>query len=469
VVAGAARRGAHPWAWAALALALALCAALAAAPRATAQPSPGASGAGDPYFPGLGNSGYDVDHYAIDLRYSPPNRRLKATTTIFATATQDLSRFDLDLRGLTVTSVSVDGAEAAFGRDGAELVITPAAPLEAGSAFEVVVEYRGRPRPIKEPGGSIEGWIETRDGAFVVAEPRSARTWFPCNDHPSDKASYEFAVDVPRELTAVANGGPMGRTRAGGRTVFRWRAEEPMATYLATVAIGRFEVERDVANGIPSYVALDPKGAKRSRRALRRTPAILEFFADRFGAYPFAWAGAIVEDAGFLGYALETQTRPIFAVPPGEIILAHELAHQWYGDAVTPSTWKDIWLNEGFATWAEWLWGARRDKWSLRTRFRRFYRQPASSELWDRPPGDPGRRFLFDEAVYVRGAMTLEALRRELGAQAFVRILRAWYSEHIYGNVSTAEFIALAERESGRDLDRFFDVWLYRQGKPRNW
>jgi aminopeptidase N len=443
--------------------AIGLCAAV------PASAAPGSDGAGDPYFPNLGNGGYDVESYELNLRYAPRSRILRGTATVTASATQDLSRFNLDLRGMDVRSVSVDGADAAHRRRGLELLVRPATPLPAGATFETRVRYRGQPQTLRDPGGGIEGWIETGDGAFVVAEPRGASTWFPCNDHPSDKASYEIEITVPRGLHGVSNGALVDRERNRRRSTFRWREDDPMATYLATVAIGRFEIERSREAGIPSYVALDPREARRSRETLRTTPRILRLFSRRFGPYPFETIGAIVEHAAFLGYALETQTRPIYSSAPNQVLLAHELSHQWFGNAVTPAIWKDIWLNEGFATWAEWLWLARVRGVGLRQRFRRIYGLPADHALWRHPPGDPGRSHLFDIAVYFRGGLTLEALRREVGAATFLRILREWLREHLYGNVTTPEFIALAEQESGLELDRFFEVWLYREGKPRRW
>jgi aminopeptidase N len=444
-------------------------AAISFAAAVPANAAPGASGAGDPYFPNLGNGGYDVARYELDLRYTPRSGTLRGSATIIATATQELSRFNLDLRGMRVSDVRVDGAEAPYERGGYELIVNPPVPLSAGQSFETTVQYSGRPRTLRDPDGAIEGWIPTRDGAFVVAEPRGASTWFPCNDHPSDKAAYEIRVSVPEGLHAVSNGTLVERDEGRQRSTFGWRAEEPMATYLATVAIGRFEVSRSREAGIPSYVAIDPRQVRRSRETLRTTPRILRLFAKRFGPYPFDTVGAIVEHAPFLGYALETQTRPIYSRAPNQVLLAHELAHQWFGNAVTPATWNEIWLNEGFATWSEWLWLARVRGVSLRQRFRRIYGLPADNALWRHPPGDPGPKHLFDIAVYFRGGLTLEALRREVGTHTFLRILRTWFAEHLYGNVTTADFIALAERESGRDLDRFFEIWLYREGKPSRW
>jgi aminopeptidase N len=453
-----------------VALGLAVCAGGPADASAQAY-TPGSAGLGDPYFPKAGNGGYDVSHYEIDLRYRARSRRGVATTVVTATATHGLSRFDLDFRGPEITDLTVDGRPAGFVRRGQELVITPRAPIDDGDRFVVEVSYDGRLRKLTDPDGSLEGWIPTRDGAFVASEPRGSPTWFPCNDHPTDKAAYGFRITVRKGRKAVANGLLVDRERRRRWTTFAWREDEPMATYLATATNGRFDLDRSPVAGIPSVVAVDPREARRSRRPLRKMGPMLGLFEERFGAYPFDATGAIVDHAPFVGYALETQTRPVYDRAPDEGTVAHELAHQWFGDAVTPERWSDIWLNEGFATWAELLWGQHSGGRSLRRSFRELYEVPARDRrYWNPPPGNPGGpRNLFDLTIYLRGAMTLEALRQEIGDAAFYSILRRWYAEHRFGNATTSELIALAERESGRRLDEFFDVWLFQRGKPKDW
>ncbi len=412
-----------------------------------------------------------MSHYALSLRYAPSSNRLRALATVRATATQGLSRFDLDLRHLHVLSVRVDGKRADFARRGQELVVTPARPLPDGGRFKVRVRYRGRPHPVIDPDGSQDGWIPTPDGAFVADEPQGAPTWFPCNDHPTDKATYDFRVTVPRGITAVANGRLVRRTPHRRHTTFVWSEGAPMATYLATATIGRFEVSRSRAHGVPSYVAVDPTQSAAAAPVLAKIPAILRLYSRKFGDYPFGQTGAIVDNAPSVGYALETQTRPLFDRAPDRITLAHELAHQWFGDDVTPRRWRDIWLNEGFATWAEWYWGQHAGGRRTRAVFEDLYATSASdTEFWDPPPADPGEpENLFDGTIYDRGGMTLEALRERVGSRAFFRILRHWVSRHRHGNATTGQFIDQAEQDSGRDVRGFLHAWLFRpiqQGKP---
>jgi aminopeptidase N len=449
--------------------ALPLAAALALPGAAAAQSfAPGAGTIGDPYFPTAGNGGYDVAHYDLALDYSPQRERLDGVAAITATATQDLSRFSLDYSGPKVASVGVDGAPAAYSHAEGKLTVTPPAGIGAGAQFVTVVDYAGKARPTK--GRLRAGWFPTRDGAFVAGEPRGAPTWFPCNDHPTDKATFGFRITVPAGRKAIANGVLVSKSRTAGQTTFAWREDDPMAPYLATATNGRFRLDQSTVAGLPSYVAVDPREARASRRGLRKLPAILQHFQSLFGEYPFDSTGAIVDHAPFVGYALETQNIPVYDRAPDEVIIAHETAHQWFGDSVSVARWSDIWLNEGFATWAEWNWiehtggptTARtlRDLLKVRASDRRFWR-PA--------PGDPGPRHMFDATVYVRGAMAMEALRQAVGPDVFIAILRRWVSEHRYGTATTEDFIALAESESGRELDEFFRIWLFDPAKPKSW
>jgi Peptidase family M1 domain/Peptidase M1 N-terminal domain len=665
-----------------------LCAALLPGAVSAAGPSfsPGAAGAGDPYYPLDGNGGYDVKHYDLDLDYQPDTDILTGIETISARATQDLSSFDLDLVGLNVRSIKVDGRRATWIRDGQELIITPRHGLPKNHAFKVVIRYDGVPEPTLDPFGGESGFVATDDGAIIAGEPHGAATWFPANDHPIDKASFSFKVSVPRGLQVVANGKLTGRHTHHGETTWSWNATEPMATYLATVNIGEFDIHAYRKNGIRYWDAVDPdlldpvaapttgsqfalsgqadSSYKRLLRTIHipaggatvgftltrdtepewdfvfvevhtvglddwttlpdvnghtsddtgfscpfggwqaihpflahyqtdngdgtctptgtsgtwsaatgagagvedwlvnvpattardvelsisyasdeivqhngafvddivvstgegntsfeadsdpldgwtvpgapatspgnandwfvgtvadappsagavangsfaREPEIIGFLAKNFGPYPFSAAGGIVDDVDGLGFALETQTRPIYSKDfftdaiSGDDVVVHELAHMWYGDSLAVARWQHIWLNEGFATYAEWLWSEREGLGTAQENFDGLYNGiPDDDPFWALTIGDPGPGDEFDFPVYARGAMTLQQLRLTVGDHDFFKILKRWAKTQKGGNVTTDQFIALAEKVSGQDLGDLFETWLFTPTKP---
>ena len=644
-------------------------------------PTPGAPGIGDPYYPGDGNGGYDVAHYDLKIAYAPDTDRLEGRATITARATQSLSAFNLDLNGLTVSSVRVDGRSARWSHVGDELTVTPRHPLAKRSRFQVQVTYGGVPRVLDEPALGLAGVFPTDDGALNVGQPNVADTWFPVNDHPLDKASYRFEVTVPRGLEVVANGRLAGVAHHRSTVTWTWVAKDPMASYLATATIGQFNLDhrrvdgisywdaidpslylqpeprtgdryaitggdnsaykrlsrvisvpagggelsfqvarnteptwdhffvearavgtdawttlpdlnghttRDTGNSCPSWLALHPflthyqtadgaggcapagttgqwnaaSGASQgyeqwrldlaayagrqvevalslasdesvafngvyvddivgpggsgstsfeadadpldgwavpgapsgspgnvgdwrtaseaagtstgenAEAALAREPEVIEFLSSILGPYPFDESGGIVDNDPGIGFALENQTRPVYAqdwfVQPGDntSVVAHELAHQWVGDDLALEAWQHIWLNEGFATYMEWLW-SQESGYATAQEFFDFYTSlPDDDPFWATTIGDPGPDDIFDGRVYDRGATTLHALRLEIGDASFFRLLKRWTAMQSGGNVRTSEFIALAERVSGRQLDAFFTAWLFTPQRP---
>jgi aminopeptidase N len=447
-----------------IAAALALV-ALALPSTAAAQLGAGSSGLGDEYFPLAGNGGYDAEHYILRLAYEPATDVLDGHVTIRATATESLSRFNLDFRGFEIHALSVDDEPASFVRDGQELIVAPQTPLTAGGEFTVDVRYRGVPEIVVDPDRSIEGWIATDDGAFVVNEPQGSPGWYPANDNPRDKATFDFRVTVPRGNVALANGVLERAQSVGTRTTWRWRQDEPMAPYLATATNGQFETNFfELENGLPVYIAVDRP--ERTGANFSRIPQAIEIFTETYGPYPFSAAGGIADNAGFVGYALETQTKANYANEPGASTVVHEVAHEWFGNAVTPVEWRDIWLNEGFARWSEWYFTERTGGATAAATFRSNYASRTTA-YWTRPPADlGGPEFLFADPAYRRGAMTLQALRETIGEADFLSLLKTWYAENRYGNVTTADFIETAERVSGDELSDFFRAWLYGTTRP---
>ena len=441
----------------------------------------GAPGVGDRYYPLAGNGGYDVRHYDITGTYDPATDVWSATTVISARATANLYRFDLDFDGMTISSLSVNGKPAAWSRVGAELVVVPKHKVKAGSAITIRATYTGVPKEFLLPLGDTTlrtGFMATDDGATVAGQPDVAAGWFPVNDHPRDKAAYDFHVTVPRGLGVVANGFLVGQHTQGSATRFDWHAPEPMASYLATIDIGQWDVRQSTTpSGLPVYDAVDPDLltdptlGPSINASLARQGEIVGVLSSAFGKYPFATVGAIVDDQDDLGFALETQTRPVYSKyfwpDGGDSVIAHELAHQWYGDYVALEQWQDIWLNEGWATYAEWIWGEHEGFFTPQDAFDFYYAEiPDDDAFWDFVVGEPPHDDLFGNPVYIRGGMTLQALRNRVGDDAFWQIARQWVQEQGGGTGTTAQFIALAERVSGQQLDDLFDAWLFTGSKP---
>jgi aminopeptidase N len=467
-----------------LALAAAAVFTLSAGPaNAKTHYTPGAPGLGDPYFPLEGNGGYDALHYTLDLTYNPATDRLDGLVAITARATQNLSSFDLDLQQLDVSAVYVNWRPAAFTRDGQELVVTPRKGLRRNRVFVVAVVYGGVPQTIVGSPvvfGSPYGFIHTDDGAFMGDEPNASSTWFPSNDHPSDKAAYTFRVTVPEGLSVIANGRLVSQHTHAGSSTFVWDERKPMATYLATADIGNWVFKTGkTPGGIPETVAVDP-----SLLAGNPSPNPIDFFFDTtaeatdlwsqtFGPYPFDSTGAIVDNATYqgrtIGFSLETQTRPLYSAVRSTSTIAHELSHQWFGDSVSVRTWQHIWLNEGFATFAQYLWDEHLGVRTAHEDFVNDFSRPDTSTFWQVRIGDPQRDTMFANAVYRRGGMTLQALREKIGDEPFFQILRTWTATHRYGTGTTDEFIALSEKISGQDLGTFFQTWLFTASKPVTW
>jgi hypothetical protein len=661
---------------AALAMAVALTTPAEAHPH---HAEPGASGLGDPYFPLDGNGGYDVKHYDLDLHYDPGTDLLRGVATIRARALQGLSSFDLDLVGLEVDRIRVNGHRATWSRAGQELTVTPRRALWDHQWFTVQVAYAGVPEMLEGAG-----FIATDDGFDIAGQPHVAASWFPVNDHPIDKASYTFDVTVPKGLEVVANGHLDSKRTFHGWSRWRWEAPDPMASYLATVDVGEFDIHAYRDHGLRYLDAVDPdlydpiaapstgsrfalsQAADSSYKRLTHTisvpaggatvgftitrdtefdwdfvfvevhtvgqddwttlpdvnghttqstgqsclgwatlhpfvaahyqtvdltaetctptgrtgewwaasgasdgpeqwqvdlsayagkdvelsisyasdegvqrtglyvddvvvstgqgstsfetgldgwavpgppagspgnendwivgtaadvpppageiidgsfarePEIIDFLSSYLGRYPWRDVGGIVDDVEGLGFALETQTRPIYArdffTDPvsGDDVVVHELAHQWNGDSLAVARWQDIWLNEGFATYAEWLWSEKEGLGTVQEIFDFFYNDfiPDDHPWWQLTIGDPGPDQLFEFPVYFRGAMTLQVLRTTVGDHDFFKILKVWAQSRAGDNVTTPEFIHLAEHISGQQLDDLFDTWLYTPGKP---
>ncbi|MEZ0076104.1 M1 family metallopeptidase [Planotetraspora sp. GP83] len=414
------------------------------------------------YFPNRGDDGYRVEHYDLSLDYRIGSNKLTAVARVSAVATRQAESFGLDLGAFRVGKVLVGGAQARHARRGDKLVVTPATALREGEPFVAEVHYAGTPRPISTRWGEL-GWEELSDGVLVASQPIGAPSWFPCNDRPDDKAAYRISVTTASPYEVVATGALVGKRRAGSATTWMYEQREPMATYLASVQIGRYRQEV-VPGPVPQRLAFPWRAAARVRHDFGRQGQMLEAFAKRFGPYPFG--GYTVVVAGDeLEIPIEAQGMSVFGVNHAdgrrgsERLVAHELAHQWFGNSLTIGDWRDIWLHEGFAAYAEWLWSEDSGGDSADEHARRAHRKLAALPQ-DFSLTDPGLDRLFDDRVYKRGALAVHALRRTLGDAAFHPMLHEWTATHRYGTVSTRQFTSHAERYSARPLETFFWTWL---------
>jgi aminopeptidase N len=436
------------------------------APTPPAEAKPGADGVGDPYYPKDGNGGYDVAGYHVSISYEPKTHKLDGDTEVRAKATGDLDRFNLDLHGFTVSAVEVDGKAAKFERAGEhELVITPATAVADGAEFTTRVTYAGVPEGTEEGNLGENGWQLSRSGgAFAAGEPHAAANWFPVNDTPRDKATFALDARVPNGWSVISNGVEKPPTRGkDGWTTFHWNEPTRIASYLTTVGIDKWTFERSkLPSGVPVVSAYAP-GSEDKRQVESRLPEVLAFLESKFGPYPQSAAGGIWINEN-IGFSLETQGRPIYASWADLPVVVHENAHQWYGDSVTVQSWSDICLNECFASYAQWLWDEAKEGVNLDDQYRREVAR-ATDEFWGGKLYDMGAGEEFT-SVYDKGPMALHALRRQIGDDAFGRVLKEWPDKHRDGNASWPEFEKFVTDIAKKDLGDFFTAWFHSAEQP---
>jgi aminopeptidase N len=414
----------------------------------------------------MGNGGYDAQHYTIELNVDVEKNFIDGASVLSAVATQPLGSFNLDFHGLDISQVTVNASIADFQRSGDELIITPATTLVLGQVFTVTVAYSGEPEPVRDPSadGDFVGWLNYEAGVFVVSEVNGALNWYPVNNHPLDKATYTFKITAPKPYVVAANGLLKNEIDNGDTTTYLWEESVPMASYLATLEIGDYTIVTQTGpNGLPIRNYFPSSDVVDATGATRRTSDMIAYYSSVFGPYPFEAYGIVVipED---LGFALEDQTLSVFGRDMlDELTVAHELSHQWFGDSVSLKSWQDIWLNEGFATYAETLWIEHTEGQAAGDDYMRDLYDQAE---FDGPPGMPEVSDLFSEAVYYRGAWVLHALRLKVGDDTFFKILREYYARYAGRNAGTADFIAVVQEISGQDLKTFFDEWLYSDRMP---
>ncbi|WP_448222073.1 M1 family metallopeptidase [Gordonia iterans] len=419
----------------------------------------------DPYLPNSGNLGFRVSRYDLTLDYRVSSNRLRGTATITATSYQQLNRFTLDLgRAMRVERVTVNGKPARHSHRSGKLAITPGQPIPPGGAMTVVVRYGGNPRPIRSLWGTV-GWEELDDGSLCANQPNGAPSWFPCDDHPEAKAPFQISVTTDSPYYALANGVLIAKKRSAATTTWVYEQVEPMATYLASIQIGEYEHRRLSTSPVPVYALSPRRLSRRFDASFANQVAMVEVFTELFGPYPFPQYTAVVVDED-LDIPLEAQSFSTFGANhcdgslTHERLIAHELAHQWFGNSVTLARWRDIWLNEGFACYAEWLWSQRSGGRSAEEWARHYYAKLAAEPVRV-PLADPGPKVMFDDWVYKRGAVTLHALRLRLGDSSFFQLLHRWTDKYRYRAATTEDFIALASTYTSESLNDFWRDWLF--------
>lgn len=433
----------------------------------------------DPYTPGHGTDAYTVHSYDLFLEYRVASNRLDGRAVISGVVdgpvSRMLSEFVLSLEGLRVSRVTLNGERVRKVRTAnGRLTVVPPEPLPGGSPFSMDVRYAGNPAPSTGMWGEV-GWEELTDGVLVAGQPTGAPSWFPCNDHPRLKAAFAISVTTDAGYRAVCNGTLVSHSVRSSRETWVYESTAPMATYLATVQIGRYQLAPiDGGGTVPQHVAAPAALLPTARKALDRQKSMMGLFIDRFGAYPFPAYTVVVADDE-LEIPLEAQGLSLIGRNHlssewgAQRLIAHELAHQWFGNSVTAASWQDIWLHEGFACYAEWIWSEESGSLSTARRARDAWRGLAAAPQ-DLEIGAPGPADMFDDRVYKRGACALHALRVTVGDERFFRILHGWTDRFEHSNASTGDFTALADEVCsalpGFDAADLLRPWLYESRLP---
>jgi len=418
----------------------------------------------DPYLPGHGDPSFSVRHYELDLRYALDGNRLDGDATLTIALREPTARIVLDLVHLRVDKVRVTGAPLRrYSARSGRLVIDFSGEQASGSELTVAVRYSGHPMPIIDRHHGDAGWEELDDGVIVAAQPHGAPTWFPCNDRPDDKATYRITVTTAPGYQVVANGELVGRQRRGSTETWAYAMDQPMSTYLATVQIGRYSVVDAPGDARVRTIAppdVDLAGS------FDQQAAMMASFEQWFGPYPFTTYAAVVTDDD-LEIPLESQSLSTFGRNfcssdwSHVRLIAHELAHQWFGNTVTLARWQDIWLHEGFACYSEWLWSEQSGGPRTCQEWARHHHEQIAADPPDVVLTNPGPERMFEDWVYKRGALALHALRLAVGDARFFGLLQAWATDRAGQSVTTEDFVAFASEHTGQDVAALLGPWLY--------
>lgn len=424
----------------------------------------------DDYTKHHGSEQYTVEHYDLELKCKLASNLLEGKAVLHIRALVDLDVVRLNLHGLRVLKATCQGKKLAASKRHHRIEVKLPAMLPAGEQVELALRYAGNPGVDNGMWGEV-GWEELTDGVLISGQPTGAATWFPCNDHPSHKSSYRFSITTDAGYRAVANGEQVSYSRAASADTWVYEQREPIASYMATVQIGRYsEIPFDTEGHLLAYAV--PGMDLAVRGAFAKQGEMAEVFERHFGPYPYASYKIVVVDDE-LEIPLEAAGLSIFGRNhlsldwEAQRLIAHEFSHQWWGNSLTLKRWTDIWLHEGFACFSEWLYSESAGLLSLADRARAAWEKLEQSAQ-DLVIGAPGPELMFDDRVYKRGALALFALLGEVGAEAFYAMLKEWVATHAHGHVDTAAFLAHAQGFAPGTLDvaTLLEPWLYEQALP---
>jgi aminopeptidase N len=424
----------------------------------------------DRVYPDVGDPGVDALHYQLDLTWAPSTETLDGVETLIFRSTEDAEEFQLDFgSSLTAAAVRLDGHQAKFRERGKDLVVQ--APVRKDERYTLAVRYRGTPKPVAAPTTrddfSTVGWEITDTGeTWTMQEPFGAYSWYAVNDHPSDKALYDFTLATRTPWVGVANGKLQSRRQSSGSTVTGWHLDEPAASYLVTVAFGNFTMTKDRSkSGVP-LTYWTPRGDASAVRSLQVAGDELDWIEDKLGPYPFSSLGLIVVDSNS---GMETQTMITlgdtdYTLSPSVVV--HEMVHQWYGDQVTPRDWRDVWMNEGMTMYLQMLWDSQHFGIPLRDMLFDVSREAGRMRASAGPPANYDPATFGEGNIYYLPAMMWDELRRRVGDKEFWSLVKAWPRSHDNTNASYDDITAWWSDKTGLKLRPFFDQWLLGRTSP---
>lgn len=417
----------------------------------------------DSYYPDVGDPGVDSLHHDLHLTWDPDTETLTGTDTLTFRATADAEEFRLDLgEPLQVESTVVDGGEVPHQHTGKDLVIQ--ARVAAGQEYVAEIAYSGTPEPAPAPTTrqdfSTVGWTTTATGeVWTMQEPFGAYTWYPVNDQPADKALYDFTITAPAPFVGVANGTLESRQERELGTTTRWHTDEPMSSYLTTVAIGDYVTEEQVTDsGVPIslWVPRDKPGAMARVRYAREA---IEWVESKLGPYPFSSAGIVVTDSQS---GMETQTMVTLGDNDyvlSKKVIVHEMVHQWYGNQVSPTDWRDVWMNEGITMYLQAIYESEHGGPSLAKAMDGYAAADGFLREQAGPPGDYDPATFGEGNIYYIPAVMWDELRKRVGDEAFWSMVRAWPGEHDNSGATREDYLDWVEQTTGEELSEFFAAW----------